>query len=123
VGEYTGGHKGDPGAFIAAGTGIRRRAISVLDNLDPERMPKLGSILDFCPTLLTLLDIPVSEDMDGKPMRSVLIAELFADGPPRSIPTHDDPEWLASQDLEFERIDEGRLDQLRNLGYLGDDDE
>jgi arylsulfatase A-like enzyme len=86
-------------------------------------MPELGSILDFCPTLLALLEIPVGKDMDGKPMRSVLIAELFADGPPRRIITHDDPEWLAGQDANFERVDEERLEQLRNLGYLGDDDD
>jgi arylsulfatase A-like enzyme len=123
VAEHTGGHEGDPGAFIAAGAGIRRLSEFVLDDLDPESMPELGSILDFCPTLLALLEIPVGKDMDGKPMRSVLIAELFADGPPRRIITHDDPEWLAGQDANFERVDEERLEQLRNLGYLGDDDD
>jgi hypothetical protein len=119
----TGGHEGDPGAFIAAGTGIRKGPERALDELDHNAMPELGSILDFCPTLLALLGLPFGEDMDGRPLTNVLQAALSGPGPPASIPTHDDPAWLASQDREFEHADAERIEQLRNLGYLGDDDE
>ncbi|HIF41826.1 MAG TPA: hypothetical protein EYQ74_12090 [Planctomycetes bacterium] len=119
----TGGHEGDPGAFIAAGTGIRKGPAKPLDELDHTAMPELGSILDFCPTLLSLLGIPFGEDMDGRPLAGLLVETPSDPTSPMSITTHDDPAWLASQDREFDYADTERIEQLRNLGYLGDDDE
>jgi hypothetical protein len=85
-------------------------------------MPALGSILDFCPTLLSLVGLPFGEDMDGRPLTNVLVQTRSDPNSPMSIPTHDDPIWLASQDREFKHTDAERVEQLQSLGYLGDDD-
>jgi hypothetical protein len=122
-GALTGGHEGDPGAFIAAGTGIRKGPSKPLDQLDHTAMSELGSILDFCPTLLSLLGIPFGEDMDGRPLAGLLVESPSEPGSPMSITTHDTPAWLHSQLREFDYADTERIEQLRNLGYLGDDDE
>jgi len=78
---------------------------------------ELGRLADFCPTLLALVDVPYGDDMLGKPIEA-----LFDPGrPTRSIPTHDDPAWLASRESEVEVEDAQRVEQLRQLGYLGDE--
>ena len=85
----------------------------------------LASIMDMTPTLLTLMGLPVGEDMDGQ-VAEGLIERAFLDRFPRlSQPTHDDRAWLAERKRHVR--DEGnasaqdqqeRLEQLRSLGYL-----
>lgn len=114
----TGTHVNDPGAFVAAGYGIARPA-SAVTGAHADHRRSLGSVVDFCPTLLTLLGLPYGEDMDGRPMRAVLDGRLFDAA--RSVPTHDDQTWLATQDPSFVDDERERVEQLRNLGYLGDE--
>ncbi|MDA1265588.1 MAG: alkaline phosphatase family protein [Planctomycetota bacterium] len=113
----TGGHKGDPGIFVAAGFGVRAGGPLDLDALTPQSMPSLGGLVDFTPTLLTLLGLAYGEDMDGAPLEGVLTDEIF--GSARAIATHDDDGWLATQDPNFVRTDAERVQQLENMGYLG----
>jgi predicted AlkP superfamily phosphohydrolase/phosphomutase len=121
---FTGNHSGleNPAFFAAAGPGIAARPFAFpVAELTRDDLPQLGGIIDFAPTLLALVGVPYGEDMTGRPLASVL-----AEGTPTpSIPTHDDPAWLAAQaaakSLGVE--DEERLKQLQQLGYLqGEDD-
>ncbi len=111
-----------PGVLIAAGSGFgaggpERQAIGAFDL---ESLESVGSVLDVLPTLLVLLGLPVGEDMDGGPMPGVLDPQLLTARPPRSVPTHDTPQWL--REHEAFRVDsrdlEERLEQLRALGYV-----
>jgi Type I phosphodiesterase / nucleotide pyrophosphatase len=117
----TGGHKGDPGAFIAAGAGIQHTPGAPLEQVDADSLPSLGGLVDFCPTLLTLLDVAYGEDMDGRPMSAVLTPEVLARA--RSVATHDDAAWLGTQDPDFVHAEPERVQQLENLGYLGEDED
>ena len=124
--QYTGHHKrGEPGIFVAAGPAIAAPAERVpAAQLDPESLPVFGSVTDFCPTLLALVGIPFGEDMAGRPMEKVLDAGSLQRRPLHSIPTHDDEAWLRGrgghEDVEASAE---RIEQLENLGYLGDDED
>jgi predicted AlkP superfamily phosphohydrolase/phosphomutase len=118
--EFTGIHFADePGALVAAGTGIAtvpgRSRASELGHRD---LPLLGGIYDVCPTLLVLMGVPIGMDMHGRPLRSILDMEFIARHPPQRIATHDDADWIRSRQSspEIEEAAE-RLEQLRNLGY------
>jgi len=129
VEEHTGSHNHGlvSGAFIAAGPGIRVAPPSEpLPELDPRNMPRLGSILDFCPTLLALVDVPYGERMSGRPLQTVLDQAFLERHPLRSVPTHDYPAWLAARSGGTGPAvgeDAERLEQLRQLGYLGGEEE
>jgi len=120
----TGNHSGleNPAFFVAAGRGIARRppaaASTALERGDLER---LGGIIDFCPTLLALCGVPFGEDMAGRPLLSVLDPEFLAAHPLESVPTHDDPAWRAARRPAPEVDDPERYEQLRQLGYVGDE--
>ncbi len=97
----------DWGVFIACGPGIRRDELIYGPNL-----------LDICPTILTLFDLPVGEDMDGKPLLGIYQS-------PPAVATV--PSWDAvsgdcgvhppERKLEpFESKE--ALDQLVALGYV-----
>ena len=63
------------GMFVLHGPGVRR----------DERIYG-ATLLDLAPTLLTLLGLPVGEDMDGKPLLEALVDPT----PPGRIPSWDD---------------------------------
>ncbi len=121
VDRFTGGHTlADPGALIAAGPLLRApdRKI-VLKGLRAKAIPVLGRMQDVCPTLLALLGLPVGEDMDGVPLEALVPDARLADL--RTVPTHDDPAWFAARPEPFDVAeDPERLNQLEDLGYLGD---
>jgi hypothetical protein len=122
IAQYTGHHKRrEPGIFVAAGSAIAapHEGVPVLER-SAEEIPVLGSVVDFCPTLLALLGVPYGEDMAGRPLGSVISAERLASAPPASIPTHDDEAWLQSRGAGSDvAADSERIEQLHNLGYLG----
>jgi predicted AlkP superfamily phosphohydrolase/phosphomutase len=122
---FTGHHvKREPGVFLAAGAGIARSMASAPpDGWTVASIPVLGNIYDFCPTLLALLCIPTGEDMHGEALTALLDPSLLERCPPSKIPTHDDAAWRKSRDvlLQLEE-DPERIEQLQQLGYLGDED-
>jgi tetratricopeptide (TPR) repeat protein len=79
-----------------------------------------ASLLDIAPTILTMFGLPVGEDMDGRALVQIFDRDVEV----RTIGTYEDPEattpaaapeddpWVAQQMLE----------QLRALGYVGEDD-
>lgn len=104
------------GIFIAAGAAIKR-----------DELIHGASLLDIAPTVLTLLGLPVPDDMDGvtltrlfkEPIEPERIASYEdphpQDGIHRDAPTEESDPWAARQALQ----------QLAELGYIslpaGDD--
>ena len=97
----------DHGIFLAVGPGIRQ-----------DHLIHGTRLLDITPTLLTLFDLPVGEDMDGDALLDIY------DNPPEitSIPSWDDiegeaglhpPDKILSADESKEAIE-----QLVALGYI-----
>lgn len=111
-----------PGVFLAAGPHVEARAADApaLDTLARADVPLVGTVLDVLPTLLTLLELPLGDDMPGSPMVSVIDAAWLAAHPPGRVTTHDDDAWReAHARLRAESVDlDERLEQLRALGYI-----
>jgi predicted AlkP superfamily phosphohydrolase/phosphomutase/tetratricopeptide (TPR) repeat protein len=99
------------GIFVAKGPGIKKDEIIYG-----------ASLLDVCPTVLTILGLPVGEDMDGKPL-----VNIFEQPPKiRVIPSWDDvpgedgshpPDWRIDPIETKEAIK-----QLVELGYIEEPD-
>ena len=113
-----------PGVIIAAGPNIRR--------MSPARPPRelkasdlkeIANLYDITPTILALLRIPVGRDLDGKVLAELIETDFQVERQPPAIATHDTAEFVANRPTISEtRVDEGeRLQQLRSLGYLGND--
>ena len=107
----------EQGILVAAGPTIRRDTII-----------RGATLLDLAPTMLTLLGVPVPEDMDGRVLTNLFVdlptaAERVAsyetphplDGMHRDVPADESDPWAARQAME----------QLAALGYIelpADDD-
>jgi predicted AlkP superfamily pyrophosphatase or phosphodiesterase len=120
------GHHPDapPGVVIAAGGCIQRpSAPPNLDQLQLDALPTLASVMDVTPTLLALLGIPVGDDMQGRPRVEWFEAACLQDAPPRTLPTHESAKWQEQRKkLQMQAKDsEDRINQLKGLGYIGDE--
>jgi predicted AlkP superfamily phosphohydrolase/phosphomutase/TolA-binding protein len=73
-----------------------------------------ASLIDITPTILSIFDLPVGQDMDGRVLQDIYDAPKTT----ASIPTYDND--LFKQDLnDFKTIDsEEILQQLVDLGYV-----
>ena len=111
-----------PGVIIAAGGPFKKTDTGwrPASELDITALPRLGSVLDVLPTILAFEGIPVGEDMDGRPMASILDPAKIDAAKIGRVPTHDDAEWLAGQTARIRHaVDEReRIEQLRSLGYI-----
>ncbi|HNS40902.1 MAG TPA: hypothetical protein PKJ56_11735, partial [Promineifilum sp.] len=103
--DETGGHRLE-GILIAAGPDIARSAL-------PER-----PIVDLTPTLLQLMDCPVPDYMDGKPVDDMLADSFRAAHPIAIVPAEirDRDEMTGSWDAAAEA---DVTERLKQLGYLG----
>ena len=95
------------GIFVMAGPGIKK-----------DELVHGASLLDICPTVLTLLGLPVGEDMDGKPL-----VQAFESPPAVSaIPGWDAVAGPAGMHSPEKRIDpveaQEAIQQLVALGYI-----
>jgi len=95
------------GILVMAGPGIRK-----------DELIHGANLLDICPTLLTLYDLPIGEDMDGRPL-----TEAFEEPPAvETIPSWDEVEGDAGTHPEGRRLHpleaKEALDQLVALGYI-----
>ena len=100
------------GIFAVRGPGIKRDEIIYG-----------ASLLDICPTLLTIIGLPVGEDMDGKPL-----VNIFEDTPGiRTIPSWDEVPGDDGRHPPDALIDpmeaKEALEQLIQLGYIDRPDE
>jgi predicted AlkP superfamily pyrophosphatase or phosphodiesterase len=112
------------GVLIAAGPDLQKGESPIPTALlQRSDLRKTGTIYDVAPTVLTLMEVPVGEDMRGEPMTTVLKAEFLESHPVRTVATHDTKEWVAAR-AELVGIDKGaqeRIDQLRALGYVDEE--
>ncbi len=99
----------DLGIFVAKGPGIRS-----------DHIVFGASVLDICPTILTLFGLPVGEDMDGKPLVDVY-------GDPQSASVHTIGSWdevngadgSHSPDRKIDPVEaKEAIDRLVALGYI-----
>ncbi len=107
--------------FFAAGPAVRRAARSASwDGVEVDDLPVLGDMVDITPTLLSLLQIPVGRDMDGKALDTVIDPAYARQHPTRFIDTHDTKEWLEMRRAAAKILPgrEERWEELRALGYL-----
>lgn len=123
----SGAHKdGPPGLFAAAGPYIKKTILTKpIQELSKDDLPTVGSVVDFTPTLLALLSIPIGRDMEGVVLDRILRPEIVSSLDVKSVETHDTSEWFASRGkspVKSPGTDE-RIRQLRSLGYLGDSEE
>ena len=71
--------------------------------------------VDFAPTVLALLDLPLAEDMPGEPVEVLLPSARRGDRP--TVPTYGDgrsgifPELPSPGEEDYE-------ERLRSLGYI-----
>ena len=96
-----------PGVLIASGPGVRKPS-------RPTELSRAGSVLDIAPTLLVMMDIPVGDDMAGRPLPALVSRDSA-----KRIATHDTEEFLRNRGGgSGARSEEERLEQLRSLGYI-----
>jgi tetratricopeptide (TPR) repeat protein len=101
------------GMFAAMGPGIKKDELVFGANL-----------LDITPTVLTLFDLPVGRDMDGKPLTNVLESQY-----PTYIDSWDDvpgDDGCHPADIRVDPVDTSEsMQQLVDLGYIDelDDDQ
>ena len=101
----------EQGILVAAGPAIRR-----------DEIVHGATLLDLAPTVLTLLGIPVPDDMDGRTLTKLFVDPPLAfpervasyeaphplDGTHRDLPAEESDPWAARQAME----------QLAALGYI-----
>lgn len=115
-----------PGVFLAAGPLIQKSPLAKpLADLTGDELETVGSVLDIAPTLLAMMQIPMGEDMDGKLMKSIFPEDFWAKNQVKSVPTHDTRSFLAKRSKATldDPAREERLEQLRSLGYIGQEGE
>lgn len=109
----SGGHSAKRDAFLAgAGPGLRTSG----GNLT--HLAKVGSILDFAPTILALLGLPRGGDMAGHAPDGLLDPAFALAHPVHEIPSHTPAGWNSTRHLAEAAADGERMEQLRGLGYL-----
>jgi predicted AlkP superfamily phosphohydrolase/phosphomutase/tetratricopeptide (TPR) repeat protein len=97
------------GIFVMAGPGIRR----------DERIYG-GSLIDIAPTVLTLFDLPIGEDMDGRPL-----LEAFDEVPKvKTIRSWEQLEGESGMHTGEQQLDSAQANELMQqfaaLGYIED---
>jgi predicted AlkP superfamily phosphohydrolase/phosphomutase/tetratricopeptide (TPR) repeat protein len=97
------------GIFVMAGQGIRR----------DERIYG-ASLIDIAPTVLTLFDLPIGQDMDGRPL-----LEAFEEMPAtKTIPSWEQVEGESGMHSGEQQLDPAQANELMQqfaaLGYIED---
>ncbi|MEM7010038.1 MAG: alkaline phosphatase family protein, partial [Verrucomicrobiota bacterium] len=98
----------DFGIFAAMGPGIRK-----------DELIKSASLLDICPTILTLFDLPVGEDMDGRSLLDIFEKPRAAKSIPSWDEVHEGNPGTHPPDKQISPTDaKASIDQLVALGYI-----
>lgn len=90
---------------------------------DPPAIFGGATIFDITPTLLSLLGLPVGEDMEGE-----VLTEMLTSVQVDSIPSYEDEAWRENRleaSTSLQGVDAEMKEKLRSLGYIGsgEDDE
>lgn len=95
------------GVLVAAGPGIRQG-----------HELREASIMDVLPTLLALLGMPLSEELDGRVLEDALEPDFLERHPLRSIPSYGDLGRSSSAVAEASPEDRAILESLIAIGYV-----
>jgi predicted AlkP superfamily phosphohydrolase/phosphomutase/tetratricopeptide (TPR) repeat protein len=98
------------GVLVLAGPPVARREMET------------ASLLDIAPTVLYLAGLPVADDMDGRVLREAFKPEFVERYPPTRIASYEHSPRLPGVDANgdvVEASNEGFLENLRSLGYVG----
>ena len=97
------------GIFVAKGPGIKQDSVIYG-----------ASVIDICPTILSIFGLPCGEDMDGRPL--IQIFEHLEDFSPASIPSWEIVQGRDGQhpaDKQIDPVDaQEAIDRLVALGYI-----
>jgi predicted AlkP superfamily phosphohydrolase/phosphomutase len=97
------------GVILLGGNGIRQGPLNPV------------TLVDVAPTLLMLLGVGPSEEMEGEPLRRALTPAARKASRLRTVPSYGapSPEWVGYQDSsELTEGAEESIDRLRQLGYV-----
>ena len=74
-------------------------------------------VFDVVPTLLTLMNMPIGKDMDGRVLTEAIEEDFLNKYPVKYIDTYDDSSYddISGEDME---VSKELKDQLKALGYL-----
>ncbi|HET6278931.1 MAG TPA: alkaline phosphatase family protein, partial [Candidatus Polarisedimenticolia bacterium] len=101
----TSGHHRMEGIIALWGRGIRRGG--TIDD---------AGLLDVLPTLLTLLDVPLSMDLEGRVLEQALEPAWALDHRPRFVDRYEMAQ--SPRDPDASEVDPNVLERLRSLGYI-----
>ncbi|MCP4356433.1 MAG: tetratricopeptide repeat protein [Chloroflexi bacterium] len=105
-----------------AGPAIEHRHLGILcmkgPNTRPDERVYGASLLDIAPTVLTLFDLPVGRDMDGKPLGEVFDPPLTADYIPSWEEVAGDAGLYADDLRQDPWAEQAMMEQLVALGYV-----
>ncbi|MCA9299585.1 MAG: tetratricopeptide repeat protein, partial [Phycisphaerales bacterium] len=77
-----------------------------------------ASLLDVCPTILSMLGLPIASDMEGH-----ALTQIFETRPTiETIPTYEDGTRHDAEEAEDPWVARQMLDQLQALGYVESED-
>jgi len=91
------------GTFILSGDGVRN-----------VKLDKAG-IMDIAPTILHILGLPVSDEMDGKFLEDAFLEEWRDDNPVKII---EETQWASETSSTSDDEEKQITEQLKALGYL-----
>jgi predicted AlkP superfamily phosphohydrolase/phosphomutase/Flp pilus assembly protein TadD len=83
-----------------------------------------ASVLDITPTVLTLMGLPVAEDMDGEPLLDAIEPGFLEEFPIQTIESYEnegeEERYAHDAAAGGSEMDEQMIERLKALGYLGD---
>jgi type I phosphodiesterase/nucleotide pyrophosphatase len=105
---------GDPGRLARRSPGAEGLLVLSGAAVKPGPLPA-GSERDVAPTILHLLGLPVSAELEGAPREDALADAFRAKNPVRRVATYGRPPAGRARDSAFDRE---MLEELRSLGYI-----
>lgn len=124
--ELSGHHRdAPPGALLAMGPFVRRMGLPrSVGALRREGLTTVGTVMDIAPTILAAMRIPLGRDMEGRVLERLFTPEFDIARQPPPVDTHDTPEFRAERPKppQAGAGERERMEQLKALGYIGDDD-
>ncbi len=117
------GHQGYPGfdGEFAVGISMHREdGVIIMSGPGVRRNGRIedASILDVTPTLLSLFDLPVGRDMDGRVLTEAMEADFLDAHPVTWVESHERGEGGDGKEPISSTVDEEVLERLRSLGYI-----
>jgi hypothetical protein len=105
---------GDPGRLARRAEGAEGLFVLAGTPAKPGAAPA-GGERDVAPTVLHLLGLPVSDELEGAVLTSALSPDFLAANPVRRVATYGRPATRPARDSAFDRE---MLEELRSLGYI-----